>query len=422
MTNTDHAARWAWLRQHTPALAGRVYLNAGFQGPISEPVAAAMHEWLDREVKEGPTSRPVLDARRAMATRYRELMAHAFGADPDEMAITDNTTHGMNMVTAGLSVEAGDGVVTSGVEHASGLVPVYALRERRGADLHIVPVTAEDSPGTMLEAFGRALDARTRLVLISGVSYSTGQRLPEAEIAALAHQQNPNAFVLIDGAQTAGHEPLDMHASGVDAHAFPMHKWLCGPGGLGALYIRRDRIADIEPAAMSFHGAKRFDFAGGFEPERNSIEKFELTTVSGVLLAGGIAAVEQYIESGPQAVWDRVRELNVAAERRIGGIPGVTVTSPTSDATRSGLFAFRVEGIPPSEVSAQLWLAGKVVCRAVAETNCVRLTLHVYNNESDIDVVAGVIEDAIKNGVSEAARELAAIPFGQPAPTSLTPS
>ncbi|HRC63517.1 MAG TPA: hypothetical protein PLX85_09900, partial [Dehalococcoidia bacterium] len=82
--------------------------------------------------------------------------------------------------------------------------------------------------------------------------------------------------------------------------------------------------------------------------------------------------------------------------------------------------AFAVEGIPPSEVSAQLWLAGRVVCRAVAETNCVRLTLHVYNNESDIDVVAGVIEDAIKTGVSEAARELAAIPFGQPAPTSLT--
>lgn len=417
MTNTNNAARWAWLREHTPVLADRVYLNAGFQGPLSEPVAAAMHEWLDRELKEGPTSRPILEARRAMATRYRERVAEAFGADPDEIAITDNTTHGMNMVTAGLTVEAGDGVVTSSVEHASGLVPVYALRERRGADLHIVPVAADDSPGNMVEAFGRALDARSRLVLISGVSYSTGQRLPVAEIAALTHQQNPSAVVLIDGAQTAGHEPLDLHASGVDAHAFPMHKWLCGPGGLGALYIRRDRIADVEPAAISFHGAKQFDFAGGFEPERNSIEKFELTTVSGVLLAGGLAAVEQYIASGPQALWDRVRELNVAAERRIGGIPGVTVTSPTSEATRSGLFAFRVEGIVPSEVAAQLWLAGSVVCRAVAETNCVRLTLHAYNNESDLDVVAGVIEDALKNGVSEEARQLAAIPFGQPAPT-----
>lgn len=422
MTNTNNATRWAWLRAHTPALNGRVYLNAGFQGPLSEPVAAAMHEWLDREVREGPTSRPVVDARRAMVARYRELIAQAFGADPDEIAITDNTTHGMNLVTAGLPVEAGDGVVTSSVEHASGLVEVYELRERRGADLHIVPVAASDSPGATVEAFARALDARSRLVLISGVSYSTGQRLPVAEIAALAHEQNPRAVVLIDGAQTAGHEPLDFHASGVDAHAFPMHKWLCGPGGLGALYIRRDRIADIEPTEVSWHSAAQFDFNGTFEPERNSIEKFELTTVSGVLIAGGIAAVEQYLESGPQAVWDRVRDLNVAAERRIGGIPGVTVTSPTSEATRSGLFAFSVEGIEPSVVAAQLWLAGNVVCRAVAETNCVRLTLHVYNNESDLDVVAGVIEDALKHGPSEAARELAAIPFGQPAPTSPTPN
>ena len=142
----------------------------------------------------------------------------------------------------------------------------------------------------MLEAFARSVDARTRLVLISGISYSTGQRLPVQEIVALTHGANEAAVVLIDGAQTAGHEPLDLHASGVDAYAIPMHKWLCGPGGLGALYIRRDRIADVQPAAVSRHAAATFDFTGGYAEARDSIEKFELTTVSGVLLAGGIAA------------------------------------------------------------------------------------------------------------------------------------
>ena len=327
-TATD---RWAWLREHTPVLADTVYLNAGFQGAISQPVADAMHAWLDRELREGPTSRPILEARRAMSTRYREVVAQAFGADPDEIAITDNTTHGMNMVTAGLPVEAGDGVVTTAIEHASGLVPAYVLRERHGAELHMVPIAPDDSPGSMLEAFARSVDARSRLVLISGVSYSTGQRLPVREIAALTHEANEAAVVLIDGAQTAGHEPLDLHASGVDAYAIPMHKWLCGPGGLGALYIRRDRIADVQPAAVSRHAAATFDFTGGYSEARDSIEKFELTTVSGVLLAGGIAAVEQYLETGPQALWDRVRALT-PPPRRASGVSRAS-RSPVRSAT-----------------------------------------------------------------------------------------
>lgn len=408
MTEATATDRWAWLREQTPVLADTVYLNAGFQGAISQPVADAMHAWLERELREGPTTRPILEARRAMTTRYREVVAQAFGADPDEIAITDNTTHGMNMVTAGLPVEAGDGVVTTAVEHASGLVPAYVLRERHGAELHIVPIAPDDSPGSMLEAFARSVDARSRLVLISGISYSTGQRLPVREIVALAHAVNEAAVVLIDGAQTAGHEPLDLHASGVDAYAIPMHKWLCGPGGLGALYIRRDRIADVQPAAVSHHAAATFDFTGGYSEARNSIEKFELTTVSGVLLAGGIAAVEQYLETGPQALWDRVRALNAAAEARIGSIAGVSVASPTSDATRTGLFAFRAEGLDPGVLAAQLWISGRVVCRQVAETNLVRLSLHGYNNEDDIEAAARIIEEALASGLTREAEAAAA--------------
>ena len=105
---TAASTRWAWLREQTPTLREMVYLNAGFQGPMSESVAAAMREWLDRELREGPTSRPLLAARRELGQRYREAVAKAIGADADEIAITDNTTHGLNMVTAGLRVEPGE--------------------------------------------------------------------------------------------------------------------------------------------------------------------------------------------------------------------------------------------------------------------------------------------------------------------------
>lgn len=408
---TTLAARWAWLREQTSVLRDTIYMNSGFVGPMSVPVADAMRAWLDRELTLGATSRPVLEARRALNARYREVVARMIGADADEIAIADNTTHGINMVTAGLSVERGDGVVTTGIEHASGIVPSYYLRDRKGAELHIVHLSADDSPGTMQEAFAGAFDARTRLVLISGVSYSTGQRLPVAELVAQAHEASAGARVLIDGAQTAGHEPLDVHASGVDAYAIPMHKWMCGPSGIGALYVRRDRIEELEPAAVSGHASAEYDFEGHFTPERASIQKFELTTVSGVLLAGGVAAVEQYLESGPQAVWERDRALNVVAEHRLSRIPGVTVASPRSDSTRTGLLTFRVEGIEPAVLAAHLWFDAHVVCRSVREVAATRLSLHAYNNEDDIERVAQSVERALASGVSPEALA-AAVPAG----------
>ncbi|MSQ35714.1 MAG: aminotransferase class V-fold PLP-dependent enzyme [Dehalococcoidia bacterium] len=403
--STAHDTRWAWLRTHTPVLRDTVYMNCGWQGPLSDDVAAAMHDWIDRELTLGPTSRSLLDARIALGARYRERVAALLGADADEIAITDNTTHGLNFVTAGLPIAPGDGVVTTGVEHPSGIVPAYYLRERRGADLHIVPIAADDSPGAMIERFSAVCDARTRLVLISGVSFSTGQRLPLAEIVALAHRASPQARVLVDGAQTAGHEPLDVHSSGVDAYAIPMHKWLCGPGGLGALYVRRDRIAELEPAAVSGHAAASYDFAGNFTPERESIQKFELTTVSGPLLAGGVAAIDQYLASGPLAVWDRVRALTALAGERFTRIPGVTVTSARGDTTRSGLFAFHAQGLDAQLLAAHLQFAAHAVCRSVRELDSVRLSLHVYNTPAEIETVAQAVEGALAHGVAPEAAD-----------------
>ena len=400
------AERWAWMREQTPVMQQLTYLNSGWSGPLSYPVVEAMQRRITLELERGPTTREVTDDRAALIAAMRERTAEMLGADATEITVTGNTTEGLNLVTNGLAIERGDRIITTSVEHSSGMVPAYYLRERRGAEVAIVPIAAGDSVGAILESFAATIGDRARLVILSEISYSTGQLLPLKEIVELAHRAG--AVVVVDGAQTAGQIPIDVRASNVDFYAVPSHKWLCGPDGLGALYVREDLIATLEPPKVAGRAAVSWDFEGGFEPQRELITKYELTTVSGALIAGTVAALDQYLKSGPQAVFDRARELTRHAEQRFEGIDRVTVTSPRSDEARTGLFCFHTEGLPASALSMYLQQEAGVVCRAVKDYDTVRLSLHVFNDEADIERTAIAVEQAVSDGIPQEIVEAAA--------------
>lgn len=396
MSNVE---RWAWYREHTPAARNVTYLNCGWSGPMTTHVADAMRAFLDREMTLGPTTQAVFDERVAKRESYRALMAAVVGAEPEEITIAQNTTEGINTVLNGLTFPAGANVVTTNVEHPSGIVPAYYLRERRGMELRIVRLSSDDTLAATLDKFDAAIDDRTAIVLISEVSFATGQRLPLAGIVELAHRRG--AKVLVDGAQTAGHIPIDVRATNVDYYAFTAHKWLLGPDGVGALFVRRDLIPGLEPAKVAGRAAATWDFEGNFAQERESITKFELTTVSGVVIAGAHVAAEQYLESGPALVFERAQELSRLAEARFSRIPRLEVASPRIDETRTGLFCFRVKGEQARRVSTYLQAYHRVVCRSVASENVVRLSLHVYNTADDIEVAARGVEQAVAEGIPD---------------------
>ena len=395
--------RWAEWRAQTPVLRDYVYLNTGFSGPLRTAINEAMLRRMNLELHHGATSRIALEDRFELAQGYRAAMGRLFGGvSPDEVAITGNTSEGINIVVNGLGVGAGDSVVTTSVEHGSGMVPAYYQRERSGCDVQIVPIGAQDSPGETMESFAATLDqarGQLKLVILSEISYSTGQLLPLQSIVEETHRRG--GFVLVDGAQTAGHIPIDVRASGADFYAVPSHKWLCGPGGLGALYVREELIPQVAPWKVAGRSAASYDFEGGFEPEHDRITKYELTTVSGPLIEGALEATEWFLDSGPQAVFERACELGRYAERRFERIAGVTVASPRHEATRTGLFCFTVDGLDAGLVNSYLQQRAKVVCRSVAQFDSVRLSLHAFNSEADVDVVAATVEQAIAEGIPE---------------------
>jgi len=392
------AERWAELRADIPALERYAYLNTGFAPPPSLAMTAAIQARLDLELEHGSTTRLAMDAARERKEELRELFGRVLGAEPGEVAITSSTGVGVSIALAGLELQSGDKILTTSVEHGSGVVPLYHAGTTSQIAVEFVPVAPDDSHGAIVERFVSALDERTCAVMLSEISFATGQLLPVRSITEAAHRVG--AVVVIDGAQTAGHIPLDVHELGIDAYAMPVQKWLCGPRGIGALYVSPEALPRIAPSIVDVTHAAEWDLEGTFSPKGDVPGKFELAAVPPVLVAGAIQATEAYLESGPAAVFDRVRELNRIAEARFDRIDGVTVESPRNEESRTGLFCFGTAGIDAADLGPWLQREHDVVCRAVRERNVTRLSLHVFNTEGDIERAAAGVEAALRDGIT----------------------
>ncbi len=387
---------WGAFRAQFPVTARAVYLNTGWSGPSARRVVEAMQRRAEREAYDGPTMLEVRHEKAQLVRQARATLAGLIGASPDELALTSTTTEGINVVLRGLGLGPGEEVLTCNLEHSSALVPCYDLRRRTGVDVTIVQSTGKEDAEGLTRLFERAISPRTRLVVISHISYNRGTRLPVERVVATAHEAG--ALVLLDGAQPVGQIAVDVHGLGADFYAFPAHKYVLGPDSVGALYVRRDLIERVEPLAVTHGGAESYDAEGGFTPRTASMKKFELTTHSGPLLAGAIEAAALLQEAGIAAIEARLLEL---ASRLVGGlqrIPNVRIESPLDARLRSALVTFNVGGLDPNEACAALWQLRRVVGRVVGDTR-VRLSVAPFNDESDVDAALEAVERLATRGL-----------------------
>ena len=387
------------IRAQIPASAKQIYLNTGWQGPSPLAVIRAVQTAFEAEA-EGPTAPPTHERRLADFRRCREALASLIGAGVDEISIQQNTTEGINLVLFGLGLRPGDEIITASGEHSSVIVPAYYARERYGAGLRIVRVSGTDSQADIVARFEEQATPALRLIALSHVSYSTGQVFPVRELAALAHERG--AFLLLDAAQSVGQMPINVRELECDFIAFPGHKWLLGPAATGALYVRRELIAGLEPGKVSHHAAAFYNFKDRFETKGDTIDKFELTTVSVPLLDGLNAAIDYTTRIGFEAISARTVELARYATKLLTDVPGIRMISPPQpENVSTGIVSFALGNVSPAVLTAHLWESERVVARTVPDASCTRLCFHVFNTESEVGTVAAIVRAAAKLGVSE---------------------
>lgn len=385
MSDLTHLQR---VRQEMPATLEQIYLNSGTFGPLPTRAIQAMQQRTDAELRRG---RLGVEAFAEMVDIYahaRSSAARLLNANEGEIALTDSTGGGMNIISYGFNWQEGDEVITTTHEHISALAPLYQARDRFGIVIRFADLGPRaDRP--VLSAINELVTKRTRLISISHVTWTTGARLDIGAIARLGHERG--IPVLIDGAQSAGAIPIDVKALDIDFYAIPMQKWLCGPDGTGALYVKRESMHYAAPTYVGYWSVKHEE---GVEWELNdNAQRFELGGRHTAAVAGqGVVLdwLEQFV--GYPWMFERIASLNAYAYQALQQIPGLTMLTPQPGG--SGLLSFTIEGCSDAEMVKQLREKHNIVLRNIPSTKALRISTDFYNTEEEIDTLVRALTEA----------------------------
>jgi L-cysteine/cystine lyase len=374
------------LRAQLPAVQTSGYFNTGSNGPIPLVAFEAADATARRELEQGRIVPGAYIENRERNRRFAAMAAGIFGADADEIALTHSATEGLGIALMGMTWSPGDEVITTFEEHPGLLLPLALLARRFGVITRYADIG--NGASGVVEALSNRISSRTRVIAISHVLWSTGSLLPLREIGELARRHR--LMVVVDGAQSAGQVPVDLHAMGVDAYAMAGQKWLCGPEATGLLYVRRDRFADIAPTYVRYGQS---DPSGYFIPAEGA-KRYEI----GEFYSPAIAAQEAALrwlrdEVGFDWAYDRIARLGAEFRRRLLGIDGVTVITPSEP--MAGLVNFTIAGFSPQEVTTQLYERGYTI-RYVATAPCMvsaRASVGWWNTEEEVAGLAAAIAE-----------------------------
>lgn len=334
----------------------------------------------------------------------RGRVASFVGVAADELVWTSNATAGINLVAYAMSnaslgrggvaarrfaLGPGDEIVVTEAEHHANLVPWQELAARTGATLRWLGV--DDDGRIRLDDLATVVGERTRVLAFTHASNVTGAITPVEAFVARAREVG--AYTVLDACQSVPHLPVDLHALGVDFAAFSGHKML-GPTGVGALYGRRELLADLPPF-----------LTGGSMVEVVTMEhttyapppqRFEAGTQMVAQAVGMGAAADYLAELGMEAVAGHERRLAGLLLDAVASVPGVRVIGPTENRDRLATVSFVVDGVHAHDVGQVLDDAGVAVrvghhCaqplhRRFGVAATARATASVYTTETEIEV------------------------------------
>jgi selenocysteine lyase/cysteine desulfurase len=385
------------LRDSIPVCDRVAYMNTGATGPSPVAVVDAVNDYQTRfEGEVHAETNPYVEAFDTFE-RVREAVAAFLGSEPDEVALTQSTTDGINRVATAIPWERGDTVLRTDVEHSAGVLPWRRLADTRGIDVEVV---GTDQGRLPVDAFAEAVERTDpSLVVFSAIDWEFGRRLPVESLVEVAH--DAGARVLVDAVQAVGQEDVDVRAWGADFVAAAGHKWLLGPWGSGFLYVDGSAAEWLVPERMGYRTVREPN-ADDYEFEPGA-RRLEVATANPAPYVGLERAIELHRELGVGTFRSRVERLTDRLKTGLGD----GLLSPGS--FESGLVSFTADD---PEAFVERVEATGIVVRSIPTNDCVRASIHAFNTADEVDRLLETV-DGTGTGTGTEHLEVAGVRDGE---------
>ncbi len=345
----------------------------------------------------GPFSGEVNHWVTQICQKLRHALATELSVATSTLTLTEDVSVGCNIAMWGLDWQAGDHLLLTDCEHPGIVAAAAEIGRRFGVEISTCPLMATLNAGDPVAVIAAHLRPTTRLVVLSHILWNTGQVLPLAEIMQVCHSQPTPVLVLVDAAQSVGMLPLDLDAMDVDFYAFTGHKWLCGPAGVGGLYVSETARQRLNPTFIGWRSVTK-NASGHPTGWQLDGSRYEVATSDYALypaLAAALATHQQWGSSSER--YQQILTLSQQLWQQLNQLPFVTCLRMAPP--QSGLVSFQV-GDQTATVHEQLVKALEqqgFLLRTILDPTCVRACVHYFTSETELNQLVEIIQDWGRN-------------------------
>jgi len=392
-------SRWPDVRAQFSLAPGLLHFSSFYLASHPRPVRDAVDAFrraLDENplltVEHGMFETPNHNLQLAV----RREIAPDLGADPDEIALTGNTTMGLALVYNGLPLEAGDEILTTDHDHYVHHESIRLAAERRGATVRRIRLfesSARAATDEIVQRVEAGIRPATRVLGVTWVHSSTGVRLPIRAIADAVARANRGrdeihrVRLVVDGVHGLGALDETVAELGSDFFCAGTHKWMFAPRGTGIVWARAENWARLRPTIPTFSRLEAFEaWMEGKRPP---------STTAADVSPGGFHAYEHqwamgaafrfHRQIGRARVAGRIRELNDVLKQGLAAMPNVTLHTPRDPALSAGIACFEVRGSEPGRVVQRLLERRVVASTSPYKVSYARLSASLVNTPGEVD-------------------------------------
>lgn len=394
MTNSLSKTDLKEHRQQFSGLINKTYFNFGGQGTMPASALQAIIDTHKYIQQVGPFSHQINDWLTNKGHLLKRAIATELETTPQTITITENVTAGCNIALWGVEWREGDHILMTDCEHPGIIATVGEISRRFGVAVSICPIMDTLNSGDPVEVIRRHLTENTRMVILSHLLWNTGQVLPLKAIAQACHNfpAQQTVRVMVDAAQSVGSLDLDLPNLEIDYYAFTGHKWLCGPAGVGGLYISKEAFAELHPTFIGWRGIEMDDRGKPIAWKQNGA-KFEVATSAYPEYEGLRSAIATHQEWGSKSDrYQRICELSKYLWSELQNIEQISCLKHTPP--EAGLVSFQVAGIEHKQFVDALEKQGFLL-RTIADPDCIRACVHYLTLPEEINRLITVIKENI---------------------------